>query len=79
MAIRIGNYAASRPGPDASWRDRAAWLSPRDANQLLHLAVAGDTSGHLVVHGTSNNASRQLSLEATSAVLGYAPLDDAWA
>lgn len=79
VSVRIGNYAATRPGPDASWRDRAAWLSPRDANQLLRLALTRETTGHIVVNGNSNNASRKLSLEATSAALGYAPVDDAWA
>lgn len=79
VSVRIGNYAAERPGSEASWRDRAAWLSPRDANQLLALAVTQDTPGHLVVHGISNNAAKQLSLHATSAALGYAPVDDAFA
>lgn len=79
VSVRIGNYAATRPGPEASWRDRAAWLSPRDANQLLHLALTRETTGHLVANGISNNASRKLALEATSAALGYAPVDDAWA
>lgn len=79
VSVRIGNYLPSPPGPEASWRDRAAWLSPRDANQLLYLAATGATTGHLVVHGTSNNTSRKLSLQATSDALGYAPVDDAWA
>lgn len=79
VSVRIGNYAAERPGPEASWRDRAAWLSPRDANQLLTLAVTRHTPGHVVVHGVSNNATKQLSLQATAAALGYAPVDDAFA
>lgn len=79
VSVRIGNYTRDRPGVESSWRDRAAWLSPRDANQLLGLALTSDTTGHVVVHGVSNNASKQLSLEATSALLGYAPVDDAFA
>ncbi len=41
--------------------------------------MTAGTTGHLVANGISNNASRKLSLEATSAALGYAPVDDAWA
>lgn len=79
VSVRIGNYTAERPGTAASWRDRAAWLSPRDANQLLHLALTGNTSGHVVVNGVSDNAAKQMSLAATRAMIGYAPVDDAFA
>lgn len=79
VSVRIGNYTSTAPGSGSSWRDRASWLSPRDANQLLRLALTRETTGHLVAHGTSDNASKQLSLVATSAALGYAPVDDAWA
>lgn len=79
VSVRIGNYAPERPDVAASWRDRAAWLSPRDTNQLLRLTLARETTGHIVVHGISNNASKQLALDTTSAALGYAPVDDAWA
>ncbi len=79
VSVRIGNYTPDRPGVESSWRDRAAWLSPGDANQLFELALTSDTTGHVVVHGVSNNAAKQLSLELTSALLGYAPVDDAFA
>lgn len=75
---------SGRPARESTCRSArphspAAWLSPRDANQLLLLAITQNTRGHPVVHGVSNNAAKQLSLHATSAALGYAPVDDAFA
>lgn len=82
VSVRIGYYADDRPGPDASWRDRTAWLSPRDAVQLLGLALTaplGDVpGGHVVVHGVSDNAGKRLSIDATRRLLGYTPVDDAF-
>lgn len=79
VSVRIGNYQADRPGADQSLRDRMAWLSPGDANQLLRLTLTASLSGHHVVHGVSDNRPKQLSIEATRAFLGYAPDDDAFA
>lgn len=79
VSVRIGNYADTAPGPEASWRDRAAWVSPRDANQLLRRSLMVPVRDHLVVHGVSDNASKLLSLQATIAAVGYRPVDDAFA
>jgi len=83
VSVRIGNYAEQRPGPEATWRDRTAWLSPRDAVQLLGRALTapldGVPGGHAVVHGVSDNASKRLSIAATRRLLGYTPVDDAFA
>lgn len=80
VAVRIGNYRSEAPDPaESSLRDRAAWLSPRDATQLLRLALVRPSSGYLVAHGVSDNAVKRLALEATTATLGYRPRDDAFA
>lgn len=80
VAVRIGNYRSEAPGPAApSLRDRAAWLSPRDATQLLRLALVRPVSGYVVAHGVSDNAVKRLALDATTATLGYRPRDDAFA
>jgi uronate dehydrogenase len=79
VAVRIANYTPDRPGPDASFRDRSAWLSPRDANQLLTLALTADTAGSVIVHGVSNNLAKRLAVTETRALLGYEPVDDAFA
>lgn len=79
VSVRIGYYAPERPPSDASLRDRMAWLSPRDANQLLRLALTAPVAGHLVAHCVSDNRPKQLSIDATRRALGYAPVDDAFA
>jgi nucleoside-diphosphate-sugar epimerase len=79
VSVRLGHYGVDRPSPAASLRDRMAWLSSRDANQLLGLALRVPLDGHLVVHGVSDNHPKQLSIDATRRALGYAPMDDAFA
>jgi uronate dehydrogenase len=79
VAVRIGNYSYEAPDPAASsLRDRAAWLSPRDATQLLTLALVQPSSGYLVAHGVSDNAVKRLAIDATRGSLGYRPQDDAF-
>lgn len=78
VAIRIGNYAEEQPSPDSSLRDRAAWLSSRDATLLLTLTLERPTSGFVVAHGVSNNRVKRLAVDATRAVFGYEPSDDAF-
>lgn len=79
VALRIGYFASERPGDQAAPRDRAAWLSPRDAAELVRAAVEAQVSGLVVVNGVSANRYRTADIEETSAVLGYRPSDDAWA
>lgn len=80
VALRIGHFLLEPPGSDrAAARDRAAWLSPRDAADLVRAAVEADVAGLAVANGVSANRYRQADLEATVAVLGYRPVDDAWA
>jgi len=79
VALRIGAFQVERPdSATASARDRAAWLSARDAADLVRAAVEADVR-FLVVNGISANRHRQADLEATTVALGYRPLDDAWA
>ncbi len=79
VSVRIGHFREEPPGPEMSLRDRMAWLSPRDAVQVLSLALTAPITGHAVVHAISNNAAKQLSLLQTRRLLGYEPLDDAFA
>jgi uronate dehydrogenase len=79
VAVRVGNHADRPPDPStASFRDRTAWVSPRDTNQLLRLALTRPVDGFLVVHGVSDNAVKRLAIGATRAALGYQPVDDAF-
>ncbi len=80
IAVRIGNYSPEVPAAaTSSLRDRAAWLSQGDANQLLRLALVQPcSSSYLVAHGISDNAVKRLAIDATTAALGYRPQDDAF-
>jgi uronate dehydrogenase len=84
VAVRIGYFALRPPsGPDASARDVAAWLSPRDCGDLLRAAVEAewdhDGIGFAVANGISANRYRLADLTDTVDRLGYRPVDDAWA
>jgi nucleoside-diphosphate-sugar epimerase len=79
VALRIGNYQDEPPTADASLQDRMAWLSPRDADQLLGLSLTAAVDDCRVAHGVSNNTPKRLALRQTRAVFGYHPYDDAFA
>ena len=79
LALRIGYFARERPDPDAvSAAELAAWLSPRDAAELVRAAVEAEDLDFVVVNGTSANRYRRADLEDTIRRLGYQPTEDAW-
>jgi len=79
VALRIGYFALQRPDTDAvSAAERAAWLSPRDAAELVRAAVEADDVDFAVANGTSANRYRRADLQDTIQLLGYRPQDDAW-
>ena len=83
VALRIGYFHLEPPPPDGDLQERTAWLSPRDAAELVRAAVEADLptgiDGFVVAHGTSANRHNVADLEHTRRTLGYAPVDDAWA
>ena len=80
VALRIGNFQEVRPDPGTtSARDLAAWLSSRDAADLIRGAVEAEVHGLVVANGISANRYRQADLEDTMSTLGYRPHDDSWA
>ena len=79
VALRIGYFAVQRPDADTvSPAERAAWLSPCDAAELVRAAVETEDVGFVVATGTSTNRYRRADLEDTIRRLGYRPRDDAW-
>lgn len=79
VALRIGYFTDVRPRDgEQPPGECAAWLSPRDASDLIRAAVESpDVDGFIVVNGTSMN--RYLVADLTEALaLGYQPRDDAW-
>jgi nucleoside-diphosphate-sugar epimerase len=80
VSLRIGYFLEERPPEAEQWRgERSAWLSSRDAADLVRAAVESpDVDGAVVVNGISEN--RYLIADLTEALaLGYQPQDDAWA
>jgi uronate dehydrogenase len=79
IAVRIANVNEFHPGEVHSHRDVAAFISVRDVVGLLGDCVDAELKGFHVVHGVSNNRYKRLSIDDTRKVVGYAPLDDAFA
>jgi nucleoside-diphosphate-sugar epimerase len=83
VALRIGYFAVDRPPTDAALQERTAWLSGRDAAELVRAAVEADlppgVDGFVVANGVSANRHNVVDLEQTRRAIGYAPVDDAWA
>lgn len=76
IAIRIGAYEAPWYYEDTDDNVAAAYLSPRDMNQLLLRAIEAPQITYAVVAGISNNRQKRFDLHQTRALLGYAPQDD---
>ncbi len=80
VALRIGFFAASPPaGSEATARNLAAWLSPQDCAELVMAAVEAEGISFAVANGISANRYRVADLSETTQLLGYHPVDDAWA
>lgn len=78
IALRIGAFEFPETHDLNNARDLSAWLSPRDAVQLLQRSVETEGVKHLIAHGISNNRFKRLDLSETTRVLGYQPVDDAF-
>jgi nucleoside-diphosphate-sugar epimerase len=80
VALRLGFFAQRPPTEEnASARDRAAWLSPRDCGALFRRAVELEGVRFLIANGVSANRHLAVDLSTTTQALGYRPADDAWA
>ncbi len=80
VALRIGHFGVTVPaGDEATPRNLAAWLSPRDCAELIRAAVEADVDGFTVVSGVSANRHRQATHGPSERAIGYRPRDDAWA
>lgn len=80
VALRIGYFPPDRPDPATTTpKDLSAWLSARDAAELLRAAVEAEGFTYTVANGTSANRHRLADLHDTETLLGYCPVDDAWA
>lgn len=78
IALRIANFAEFSLGEKHSHRDISAFLSARDAVQLIVKAIEVENVPFAIVNGISNNRYKRLSLDESKEILGYAPDDDAF-
>ncbi len=79
VALRIGYFAVERPNAETvSARELSAWLSARDAAELVRAAVEAEDLDFVVANGISANRYRFADLQDTVRQLGYRPVDDAW-
>jgi hypothetical protein len=72
-------FAEAHPDAAVPDRERSAWLSPRDAAELVRAAVEADCVKFTVANGISANHYLAAEREETTRQLGYRPPDDAWA
>jgi uronate dehydrogenase len=80
VALRIGYFAIEPPDLEqVPTRDLTAWLSARDAAELVRAAVESEGLTFVVANGISANRFRRADIEQTVSRLGYQPVDDAWA
>lgn len=81
VAVRIGAYA--RPERVANSDDSrllALFVSPRDLAQLFERCLeAPDSLTFAIVHGVSNNQLKRLDVSNARELLGYRPVDNAFA
>lgn len=77
LAVRIGAF---QPLETAEDPDNTALLdafvSKRDLNQLLDLAVRADHVRWAILHGLSDDRFKRMDISDTRALLGYEPQDD---
>jgi nucleoside-diphosphate-sugar epimerase len=79
VALRIGYFSSQRPDAGTvSTQELSAWLSPRDAAELVRAAVEAVGLTFVVANGISANRYRRADLNETMQQLGYRPVDDAW-
>lgn len=78
IAVRIANFTELSVGEQYSARDVSAFLSHRDAVQLLVRAIEARNVDFAIVNGVSNNRYKRLALDESRAILGYTPEDDAF-
>lgn len=78
VAVRFANFTTLAADKRPSARDMSAYLSHRDAADLLDRCLRVKNVQYAVVHGISNNSYKRLSLEETTRLLGYVPQDDAF-
>lgn len=79
VSLRIGAFEPEGSDGVATARDLSAWLSHRDAANLIERALEAEIEGHFIGYGISDNRFKRMDLTETKQRLGYEPKDDAFA
>ncbi len=78
IAVRIGAYDFDPRDENSDPRTLAAYVSPRDLNDLLVRCIEVPAIHFAIVYGLSNNRFSRADLTETRDLLGYEPQDDAF-
>jgi len=78
VALRIGAFEHEDSDGLKTARDHSAWLSPKDAVNLINSAIEAKNITFFIGYGISDNRFKRFDLSRTREVLGYQPADDAF-
>jgi nucleoside-diphosphate-sugar epimerase len=79
VSLRIGYFVEEfSPAAATQVGHRTAWISSRDAADLIRSAVLAEGVDFFVGYGISANEHRRADLSDTMERLGYRPQDDSW-
>jgi len=80
ICVRIGAFL---PKGRSLWNHDPALMSrvltARDCDQLLRRCIEAEGIQFAIVHGVSNNRFKAMDITSARELLGYEPMDDAWA
>lgn len=77
ICIRIGAFTSRADARTPALMPMLdAFVSPRDLQQLIELAIEAEDIRFAVVHGISDNCFKRLDISDARTLLGYAPRDD---
>jgi len=76
IVIRIGTFEDLMRPSNLTAAQVSRFISRRDLCQLLTRCVEAPEIQFAIVHGVSDNRVKRLDIDATKALLGYAPQDD---
>lgn len=80
IAIRIGAFEYNRDHWDEQpdGRTLSTFLSARDLSHLIRQCIEVEDLPYAVFQGVSNNRFKRMDISNARALVGYAPLDDAF-
>lgn len=81
FAIRIGLYLSDKQRETICFQreDYDYVITQRDTAQLIHKSIIAPLSlKYAILHGSSDNKTKKMTVELTNKLIGYEPQDDAF-